>query len=543
MERLLHNTKKLIYQRQHDILSSAIILSIMIIISRVFGLVRYRTFATFFTKEELDIFFAAFRLPDLIFEILITGALSSAFIPIYIKYKKDKQELYTNISSIINLVFTSLFVIILVIIVFADPIVRFMTPGFTDAQIDYVVYLSRILIVGQLPFLVMGNMLSGISQANQTFVISAIAPIVYNIGIIGGTIILAPYLWLFGPVIGVVFGAFLFFLVQIPTMYILRFNYRPFIFNRKVLHEFITLFVPRTLSVITTQIDLTIDLTLSTLLGSGSYTIFYFAQHLQLFPVSFVGVAFGQASLPYMSNLFKDGQLATIKKLFVDSILQLLYISIPLSLFFIFARTPIVRIIFGGKKFDWVGTNATALTVSIFALSIPMHTIFYFITRSFYATHDTKTPFIINFMSVALNASLSYMFITYFKLGVWSLGLAFSISVSTNVLMLIIAYYVKIKGFDMFKLILHSIKIYITAFSASIAPYLLLKLMDDLIIDTARTLNVLVLLTFTFTLFVICYAFFSWLFKVEEIYMFRHLAGRVTSFKKQIEEVYSGTGS
>jgi putative peptidoglycan lipid II flippase len=172
-----------------------------------------------------------------------------------------------------------------------------------------------------------------------------------------------------------------------------------------------------------------------------------------------------------------------------------------------------------------------------------MHTIFYFITRSFYAAHDTKTPFIINFLSVALNASLSYIFITYFKLGVWSLGLAFSISVTVNVLSLIIAFFIKIKGFDMYKLILHSLKIYITAFSASIAPYILLKLMDDLLIDTARTINVLALLISTFTLFMICYAFFSWLFNVEEIYMFRHLVGRFSSFKKQVEEVYNGTAS
>jgi putative peptidoglycan lipid II flippase len=223
--------------------------------------------------------------------------------------------------------------------------------------------------------------------------------------------------------------------------------------------------------------------------------------------------------------------------------LQLLYISIPLSLFFIFARTPIVRIIFGGRKFDWIGTNSTALTVSIFALSIPMHTIFYFITRSFYASHDTRTPFVINFMSVALNASLSYFFISYLKLGVWSLGLAFSIAVSINVIALITAFYFKIKGFDFTKLIVHTVKIYVTGFCASIAPYLLLKLMDDLLIDTARTINVLTLLTMTFLLFVLCYAFFSWLFNVEEIYMFRHIVRRFTSFKKQIEEVYSGTSS
>lgn len=540
MEKLLQNTKNLIFRRQQDILSSAAIIAVMIIISRVFGLVRYRTFATYFTKEELDIFFAAFRLPDFVFEILITGALSSAFIPLYIRYKKDEGELHHNISSIINVVIIAMFIAMMIMIVAAEQITRIITPGFSEAQIQYVAYISRILIAGQLPFLIIGNMLTSIAQANQTFLITAIAPIVYNIGIIGGTVILASKFWIFGPVAGVVAGAFFFFLIQMPIIYIMNFNYKPLAFNVKVLKEFFTLFVPRMLSVLTTQIDATIDLTLSTLLGAGSYTIFYFAQQLQLFPVSFVGIAFGQAALPYMSTMYKDKQIKAFKKLFVDSILQLIYIGIPLSLFFIFARTPIVRIIFGGRKFDWIATNTTALTVSIFALSVPMHTVFYFITRSFYATHDTKTPFIINFVSVGINASLSLFFIKIMNFGVWSLALAFSIGISINVLTLIAAFYKKIGGFNVKRLILHTVKIYITAVIASIGPYFLLKVFDNLIINTTWTINVIILTGTTFLSYALCYLFFSWMFNVEEIYLFRKLFTKFKHIRRQVEVIYNG---
>ena len=225
MERILIQTKKVIFQKQQDILSSAIILSLMIIISRFFGLIRYRTLATFFTKEELDIFFASFRLPDFVFEMLITGALSAAFIPIFIKYKKNPEALRSNISSIINFIMGGLFIIMTISLVAAEPITRAMTPGFSEMQIQNVISLSRILIISQLPFLVLGNIMSGIAQANRIFIVTAIAPVVYNIGIILGTIFLSESFWIYGPVIGVVIGAFLFFIVQFPIVYIVNFDY------------------------------------------------------------------------------------------------------------------------------------------------------------------------------------------------------------------------------------------------------------------------------------------------------------------------------
>lgn len=542
MIKIFKDTKRLIFTKQKDILSSAIILSSMIILSRFFGLIRYRTLATFFSKEELDLFFASFRLPDFAFEILITGALSAAFIPIFIKYQKDKKILNENISSIINFMMMGLFLFILVIFVGADFLIPAITPGFTPEQTKIIVSLSRALLISQLPFLVLGNIFSGMAQANRIFIVTAIAPVLYNLGIIAGTIFFAKPFWLYGPVIGVTAGAVLFLLIQMPINLIIDFGYQLFAFKKAILKEFIGLFLPRVLSVLTTQIDLTIDLTLSSLIGPGSYTIFFFSQRLQLFPVGFFGMAYAQASLPYLSDLYGDKKFAEIRNIFVDTILRLFFFSIPLSFFFIFARTPLVRLFFGGPKFDWEGTVLTAVTASYFAFSLPFHTIFYFITRAFYAAHDTRTPFLVNFFSVFLNTILSLFFIFVLNLPVWSLAISFSIAISINVVMLAAFFYKKIGGFNLFKLFKNCSKIYFASFISSFFAYPLMKLTDGLIFDTSRTINVFFLLVLTFSLFILLYLFLAWLLDIEEIYILGALILKLKGLKKKVTEVYTDVG-
>lgn len=542
MEKFLHNTKKFIFLQQKDILSSAIVLALMIVVSRLFGFLRYRTLATFFSKEELDIFLSAFRLPDFIFEVLITGALTSAFIPIFVKYKKNNDELSKNISSIINFMVGGLLLFIIGAFFLSPLIIPFFTPGFSAEKIKLIVNLSRILLLSQLPFLVLGNILSGMAQAHKIFIVTAIAPILYNLGIIVGTVIFSHSFWIYGPIIGVIIGAILFFLVQLPTLFIINFQFRFFAVHKKALIEFVKLFIPRVLSVMTTQIDLTIDLILATFLGSGSYTIFFFAQHLQLFPVSFIGMSFGQASLPYLSDLYKEGKLIEIKKIFVDSLLQIIFLTVPISFFFIFARTPIVRFFFGGVKFDWEGTVQTAITLSYFAFSLPFHAIFYFITRSFYALHDTKTPFLINIFSVGINSVLSLLFIFVLRLPVWSLANSFSIAIICNVLLLLFFFYKKVQSFERMRLVVHATKIYVASFISSACAYPLMKFFDGLILDTTRTINVFFLMVVTFSVFALVYLFLSWLFNIEEIYILGRLSLKMQEMKKKIVEMYSDIG-
>lgn len=542
MKKIIDNTKKIIFLKQKDIFSSAIILALMILISRIFGFLRYRALTGFFSKEELDLFFAAFRLPDLIFEILISGALSSAFIPIFIKNRKDKDQLEKSISSIVNFLFIGLLFFIFLVFLLADKIIPLTVPGYQKDKINYIITFSRTLLITQLPFLFISNILSGIAQANKIFIITTIAPIIYNLTIIFGTIIFSKNLWLYGPILGVILGSFLFFASQIPVVFIINFKYRFFCLEIKALSEFIKLFIPRVLTVITSQIDLTIDLILSSFLGAGSYTSFFFAQHFQLFPVSLIGITLGQASLPYLTELFEEKKIDQIKKIFVNSILQMIFLTTPLSIFFTLTRIPLVRIFFGGQKFDWEGTVMTATALSYFCLSLPFHSVFYIIIRAFYATHDTKTPFFINLFSVVLNTFLSFYFVFILTLPVWSLAISFSISIVTNVIILLAFFYQKINGFEIKKIFWESLKIYFASFFAFAISYPLMKVIDGLILDTSRTINVFFLLVILFFSFSVIYLFLAWLLNIEEIYIFQKLIKKIKELKKEIFEVYTETG-
>lgn len=542
MNKILNRTAKLILSPQKTILASALIIGNMIIISRIFGFVRYRTLATYFSKEELDLFFAAFRIPDFIYEILISGAFAATFVPIFIKYENDKEGFNMAMNSILNVLFIALALLVLFLFIFAQPIVNLMTPGLTLQKKEVIILFSRVLLVTQLPFLIFGSIMSAIAQSKKRFLLSSSAPILYNIGIITGTIIFSKHIWLYGPLIGVSFGSILFAIVQIPLLSVSGFTFKWFICRFNVIKEFFSLYVPRILTIITAQVDLTVDLALSTVIGPGSYTIFYFAQHLSLFPVSFIGMAFGQAALPYMTDLYKNREIERIKTIVVESILQLFFASVPFAIFFTFSRTPITRFFYGGERFDWNGTVLTAITLSFFALSIPFHTIFYFITRCFYAFFDTKTPFFISTISVVINILISGISVYILKFPVWSLGIAFSISIAINVTMLLITLFIKLKGLDIKKLLVGTIKIIICSLLSAVPSYALIKLLDGLILDTTRTINLVILLVLTAFLYALLYTTLCWILNVEELYMLQKVVIKVKELKKKITNYYADIG-
>lgn len=539
MNRLFTGTKNLFLSKQRTIISSTLIVATTIILSSLFGFMRYRVLAGYFSKEELDIFFASFRIPDIVFELLITGALTTSFVPIYIKYQKDKKELDLNISSIINITTSILFLLILVLFFTADWIIPLITPGFTGAKIQSVIFYSKILLLGQLPFLVLSNVLTGLGQANKTFIISSIAPIAYNIIIIVGTIAFSSQFHLLAPVIGVVAGSAIMFLLQIPLFYSAHFTYQRVMKFTKGLKEFYRLVIPRLITVLVAQIDATIDLTLTTLLQPGSYTIFYLAQRLQLLPVSIIGIAFGQASLPYITEVYQEKKIEEFRKIITESILSLLFLTIPLASFFIIARTPLVRMFFGGDKFDWYATVQTAITLSYFALSIPLHSLYYFLTRCFYAFLDSKTPFYASVISIGINILLSLSFIFLFHLPVWALAIAFTVSMTVNVWILLYKLAKRIQGFEYRVLIHELLKILFVTFLASFFSYWLMKILDGLVLDTTRTINVAVLLAIVGSTFMAFYFFLAWSFGIKESAMIVNFVHKAKHYKKRVVEIYT----
>lgn len=540
MNNLLKKTKDFIFAQQTSIISSTLILAWMMILSRLAGFLRYRILVGIFTKEELDIFFAAFRIPDLVFEILINGALSTTFIPFFIEYQKKSTEQNKIISSIINVVSLALFAFIILLVVTLPLLIPLITPGFSPEKNQQIIMYSRLLLIGQLPFLVLGNFLTGISQAKKSFILPATAPIIYNIAIIIGTIMLSDQMHLMAPIVGVIIGAVLFFVLQLPILYFVKFEYKLIITHLHEAWRFFRTAIPRIMTIIVAQIDATVDLTLATLMGSGAYTIFYLAQHLQLLPVSIIGVAFGQASLPYLSDMYQDGKIKEFKKIIIESILNIFFFTVPAAAFFIMARTPIVRLFYGGEKFDWEGTILTALTLSYFSLSVPMHSIYYFLTRCFYAIFDTKTPFYISLVSIGLNAILSMWFTLVLKLPVWSLALSFSISMVLHVMLLFFVLNKRIKGLDIKLLIQETIKIVIATGNSAVITYFFMRLLDGLIFDTTRTLNVFMLLVTGSLIYCALYLFMSWLFGIKELYIITKMLLKAKEYKQKVVELYKG---
>ncbi len=539
MKRIIKQTTALLFTKQTTIISSALIIAVMIIVSKIFGFFRYRILAGYFSKEALDIYFASFRIPDLIFEILITGALISSFIPIYIRYQNNKEELSENISSIINVLTLAMFALIFILFAFMDPIMRFITPGFSNDKVDTIVLFSRILLIGQLPLLIVGNFLTGIGQANKTFFLPALAPVIYSLAIIVGTVVFSSTIGLMAPIVGVIIGSIFFLLVQIPLFFSSSFRYQFVIKKTKGLVDFIKTIIPRAITIVVAQIDATIDLSLTSLLGAGSYTVFYLAQHLQLLPVSVVGIAFGQASLPYLSELYEQKKMEEFKKIIVDSILNLFFFSIPIMSYFIFARTPLVRLFFGGQKFDWDGTVLTALTLSFFAISLPFHSIYYFLTRCFYSFHNTKTPFVISVIAIAINTILSLFFILSLKMPVWSLSLSFSVAMIINVVILFFTLSKTIGGLDLFHLLFESLKMVGATFFASLFSYYFMRLFDGLVLNTSRTINVFFLLVAGFGVFLLFYLFIAWFIDIKEIYMVSKFLTKAKEYRRKFMEIYT----
>jgi len=536
MNKLIQQTRKIFLSAQGGMFSSALILGFMIVISRIFGFIRYRALAGYFTKDQLDIFFASFRIPDLVFELLITGALTSSLIPIYIKYQKDEKERRDVTYSIFNFLSLILIACIVILLPFLHVIIPFITPGFTGEKLKEVVYFSRILLLGQLPFLVLGNFFTGIAQARKLFLATAVPPIIYNLSVIVATLAFAPKFGLIAPIIGINVGAILFALIQLPAIWDEIIHWRPILVFHEGVKEFFMITGPRLLTILVSQIDATIDLTLTTLLGPGAYTIFYFAQHLQLLPVSVIGMAFGQASLPYLTEMVESKKDEDFSRIITESLLNIFFLTMPIALYFIFARTPLVRLFFGGEKFDWDATVQTAFLLSYFAVSMPLHAAYYFLTRCFYALLDSKTPFVTSVIGVALNTAFSLVFILVLKLPVWSLGISFSLAITIQVagLFVILMKKAKIK-FMPFLLSLG--KIITAAVISAPIPYIVIKLLDNLILDTTRTINIMLLLAISGVIYFLLYLFVSWLIGVSELYIITHLLIKTREYKKKIVEI------
>jgi len=428
------NGRLILLRRQSNILSAAFVIMVTVFASRILGLVRDRLLAgAFFGGNEwqLDTYFAAFRIPDMIFQLLVLGALSAAFIPVFSEYlTKNEKEAYEISSSVINIVLLFFIIIAVLTFIYADQLCRLIAPTFSAEGINLMVDLTRIMLLAQL-FFCFSNFLTGVIQSHQRFLVPALSPVVYNLGIIFGIVFLVPIWGIYGPTIGVVIGAVLHLLVQLPLAIRLGFVYqfRAWHFTHLGVKEIARLMLPRTLALGVNQIEATVAVFIATSLAVGSLSIFYFAQHLMNVPVGLFGSTIGQAALPSLSRETALKEAASFRKTLTSSLFQVLFLVLPASAILLILRVPVVRLAFGAKNFPWQATLLTGRILAFFTLAIICQSLVQILVRGFYALHDTKTPLIVGTIAVFTNVALS-IYLT-FRQGYGVIGLAAAASLAS----------------------------------------------------------------------------------------------------------------
>lgn len=515
---LIKKSTSVLNLRQTNILSAAVVIMLTVLLSAFLGLIRIRLLSGFFgDSRTLDIFWAAFRLPDMLFQILVMGTLSSAFIPVFSSYlgKNNTSEAFKISNSVITIASFFFFALSLFLIIFADTFSRFLAPGFNASEIQLMVSLTRIMFLGQIFFLI-GNFLTGILQSFHHFLLPALAPVMYNLGIILGTLFLTPLLGIYGPTLGVILGTFLFLLIQIPLAVKLGWRFKPSLDYRNTgVREVGRLMVPRTLSFAVSQIEYSVDLMIASLFAPGHYTIFTFALFLINLPVRLFGATIGQASLPTLSLNYAQDNLVEFKKTLTNSFQQIIYLVLPASIILLVLRIPLVRLAFGSKYFSWEATLLTGKMVGFLTLAVIAQSLTQLLIRAFYALHDTKTPFSIGFLAVLVNVATSIFLAIGMKMGV--LGLAISTSVSSifNSLILLSFLVKKLGLVNSDNTVSFFKKVAATGIMAVIL-FLFQRILDLFVFDTTKTLNLILLTTITLTLGISTYLYISKLLVIEE---------------------------
>ncbi len=418
------------------ITGGALIIAGFSLLSRILGLVRDRLlFSTFGAGDALDVYYTAFRLPDLIFNTLVLGALSSAFIPVFLEYwNKDKNEAWKIANSILNIMLVVLFVLGIIAYYLAPELIALIAPGFDLTKRLQTAELTRIMLIG-IGFLGLSNVATSILNAFKRFTAFAVAPVFYNIGIIIGIVVLVPMIGVEGLAWGVVLGAFLHFLVQIPTVARLGFKYTIcFYTGHKGVRKIGKLIAPRTFGLAINQINQVVNTAIGSVLPIGSVAIFNAANNLQVVPIGIFAIPVALAYFPVFTEAWVKKDIPSLVQSLSKAMRGILFIAIPSSIFIILLRAHIVRLVLGAGQFDWDATILTARTLSFFALSLFAQSLIPLLARVFYALQDTKTPVILSTLSLVLNIYLSLQLIDV--LGVAGLGLGFSIASIVNVLLL-----------------------------------------------------------------------------------------------------------
>lgn len=449
---------------------AALLLGIFAGLSQILAFLRDRMLAHIFgASRELDIYYAAFRIPDFIFITIASVVSISVLVPFILEKEAESKEALKDFLNNVFFFFWILVVLVSVVAYLLIPSVStLLFKGFDPGDLAQTIYLSRLLLLSPI-ILGLSNLLGSITQAYNRFTIYATAPLLYNAGIILGIVFLAERLGVLGVAIGVVVGASLHALVQVPFVWKegllprLRLN-----LNVSQIMNVATISIPRTLTLSMSSIAILFLVSLGSLMTEGSVSIFSFSFNLASVPLSLIGVSYSLAAFPTLTRRFQENNISAFIDQMSTTARFIIFWSLPLSALLLVLRAQVVRVILGTGLFDWNATRLTAAAFAIFVLSSVFQSLLLLFMRGFYSAGNTLKPLLINVLSTVSIMSIAYGMYKWFLASeslrysisslmrvedlpgtaVLVLPLAFSLGMAINALILWAAFEYEFRGFS-----------------------------------------------------------------------------------------------
>jgi len=397
---------------------AAYVLAGFTFLSQILALVRDRMLAHFFgAGSTLDIYYAAFRVPDLVFVSVASIVSVSVLVPVLSeKLEVSGREAAKKFLQSLTSFFLVLIVVFSAILFFLLPFIQpLLFPGFDASETAILVTLSQILLLSPI-LLGLSNILGGINQTMRRFFVYALSPILYNFGIIVGIVFLQETYGIAGVVYGVVFGAALHLLAQIP--FVVRSGLFPTptiqIYFKEV-WQVLVHSLPRTLTLGSTHITLLVLIAIASTMTEGSIAVFNFSFNLQSVPLAIIGVSYSLAAFPTLSRLYSSGKVDEYVADIVAASRHIIFWSLPIIGLFVVLRAQIVRVILGSGSFDWSDTRLTAAALAFFVISVVFQSLTLLFVRGFYAAQKTKIPFFVNLFSTGLTIVLAFVLVNLFN--------------------------------------------------------------------------------------------------------------------------------
>lgn len=393
---------------------AAYVLAGFALCSQVLALVRDRLLAgQFGAGYELDLYYAAFRLPDILFALFASLLSLYALLPVLSKLEDvHESEIISFLRHALLAFFIVMGAVSAVVWLFVPALVQAMMPSVMSPEL---VSLVRILLLQPI-LLGASNILAALTQLRNRFVLYSLSPLLYNLGIIAGIVFLYPRFGITGIGWGVVLGALLHLSTQLPYFFSEKSTgSTSFLASAKTLLAVLALSIPRTLTLSAGQLTLLVLVGIASRFQTGSVAVFMLAYNLQAVPLTIIGVSYSVAAFPTLSRMYAKGERSAFVAHIESALRHIVFWSVLCTVFTIALRAQIVRVLFGVGVFDWTATRLTAAALALFVFSLLAQSASMLITRAYYASGKTMRPLYMSFVNVGVSVASAFLFIALFR--------------------------------------------------------------------------------------------------------------------------------